>query len=87
MPENPAKRETTQYAVEWKLAEDICKAIGLDASRVSRLKFEAKAEDMGKPLTLEVDYLPDYEGLPESRYEATEIKSDPLEDSYRESDV
>lgn len=78
---------TRRYSVDWKLAEDICDAIGLDKRRVSRLKFEAKAEDSAKPLTIEVDYLPDYERLPEVNYEAIEIKEDPLEDEYRESDV
>lgn len=67
-----------KYAVSWKLAEDICDALGLDKMRVHRLKFEANADDMLKPLTIEVDYLPDYERLPAVHYDAIEIMIDPL---------
>lgn len=81
-------KETRFYAVQRDFAEDVCKAIGLDPMRVSRLRFEFRAEDDIKPLVIEVDYLPDYLGLVKPyAAELVQTDIDPLEEGYHASET
>lgn len=86
------KKETRVYVVPDVLATDLCKAMGLDPMRVSRMKFEFEAQT-GQPLTIELDYLPDYTPLAGKdyqikRFSVEEIESmDDLEAGYHASET
>lgn len=69
------KIETRVYSMPEELAVDICKSIGLDPNRVTRMKFEFDAQ-LGKPLTIELDYLPEYTGGLKESYENKLVSSD-----------
>lgn len=69
----------TNYSVPDDLAIDICKALGLDPNRVSRMSFDFEA-GTGQPLMIAIEYYFEYNGGDFGDYAAEEVKS--LEDLY-----
>lgn len=84
------KKETRVYALSEDLAVDICKAIGLDPSRVSRMKFDFNAE-LGDILKIEIEYIPEYTGGLKESYEnkllSNDVQLDEDEAAYRASET
>lgn len=68
---------TRKYVLSLDMAADLCKAMGLDPDRVTRMRFAWDAGDT-KPLSIIVEFLPEYNGLP-ATFKPVEVPSDEID--------